>query len=205
MLLVFLYGSSSGSTVLAAGLLAAVTNARQCCILLPTLPPFHQHSIPTPPPHPGRSDLIHPAGQLTYRDLLNILPMLDETVVLHHAAPTCLPSQHPAFNHTAHPSPPPFCRSELIHPAGQLTYRDLLNILPMLDEAVAASVPLIIHRIKQLHPLTPTGQNRSDLINPAGQLTYRDLLINTAHLPPPLRIPPHPAAAGQTSYTLQGS
>lgn len=29
-----------------------------------------------------RSDLIHPAGPLTYRDLLNILPMMDETVVL---------------------------------------------------------------------------------------------------------------------------
>jgi hypothetical protein len=43
-------------------------------------------SLPCLPPIAAgthtRSDTVHPAGPLTYRDLLNILPMLDDTVVL---------------------------------------------------------------------------------------------------------------------------
>lgn len=40
--------------------------------------PCHQ----PPLPNTHRSDAVHPPGPLTYRDLVNVLPMMDETVVL---------------------------------------------------------------------------------------------------------------------------
>ena len=40
-------------------------------------------TLPLPPPQ--RSDTIHPAGDLTLRDLVSILPMLDDTVVVRRA------------------------------------------------------------------------------------------------------------------------
>ena len=39
------------------------------------------NSLPTPPARRA-ADRVHPAGPLTHRDLLQMLPMLDETVVI---------------------------------------------------------------------------------------------------------------------------